>query len=208
MYWGTILGIAFALCGVVMIFKQRQSVGHSTFATSFSRIFRNSVVLKLIASGLLLVLLTGPLSAGKPTPPIAPSNLAATANSTTQITLTWKDNSSDESGFKIERAPASSGAWTQIGTVGPNVTVFASSGLSAATTYYYRVLAYNTRGNSAYSATASATTLAQAAVCNYGLSASSASVAAAGGSGSFNVTAGSGCTWNSSSGAPWSSTAN
>src|SRR5206468_12564526 len=39
-----------------------------------------------------------------PSPPAAPSSLAATATSSSQINLSWTDNSSNESGFKIERA--------------------------------------------------------------------------------------------------------
>jgi hypothetical protein len=33
-----------------------------------------------------------------------------------QINLSWTDNSSNETGFKVERATSSGGAWTQIGT--------------------------------------------------------------------------------------------
>lgn len=91
-------------------------------------------------------------------PPGAPSNLAATAVSTSQINLTWTQNSSDETGFKIERATSSGGTYTQIATVGANVTSYANTGLSGSTTYYYRVRSYNSWGNSAYSAVDSAKT--------------------------------------------------
>jgi hypothetical protein len=36
-------------------------------------------------------------------PPAAPTNLVATAVSSSQINLTWTDNSNNETGFKIER---------------------------------------------------------------------------------------------------------
>ena len=42
--------------------------------------------------------------------------------------------------------------------MGPNVTTYPATGLQALTTYSFRVLAFNTFGNSAYSNTASATT--------------------------------------------------
>jgi titin len=91
-------------------------------------------------------------------PPNAPSNLIATPISSSQINLTWQDNSSDETGFKIERK-AGSGSYSQIATVGANVTSYSNTLLSANTTYYYRVRAYNAAGNSAYSNEALATTL-------------------------------------------------
>jgi predicted phage tail protein len=90
--------------------------------------------------------------------PAAPSGLTAVAVSNSQINLAWTDNSANEDGFKIERSLNGS-AWTEIGTVTRNVTSYASTGLSANKTYYYRVRAYNMLGNSAYSATASAKTL-------------------------------------------------
>src|SRR5260221_2894930 len=50
--------------------------------------------------------------AGKLTPPVAPSGLAVTALSSSQIRLGWQDNSSNETGFKIDRATSSSGPWS------------------------------------------------------------------------------------------------
>jgi hypothetical protein len=89
--------------------------------------------------------------------PNAPSGLTATAVSRSQINLTWNDNSNNEDGFRIERG--SNNTWTQIGTVEPDVRSFSSTGLSANKSYSYRVRAFNMRGNSAYSNTASAKTL-------------------------------------------------
>ncbi|MDZ7268026.1 MAG: discoidin domain-containing protein [candidate division KSB1 bacterium] len=91
-------------------------------------------------------------------PPAAPSNLTATAVSSSQINLNWTDNSANEDGFKIERKTGASGSYAVIATVGANVTSYANTGLVAGTTYYYRVFAYNTGGNSAYSNEANAMT--------------------------------------------------
>lgn len=64
--------------------------------------------------------------------------------------LTWQDASSDELGFKIERKTGLGGTYRQIAIVGPNVTSYTDTGLSQGTTYYYRVSAYNSKGQSPY----------------------------------------------------------
>ena len=58
------------------------------------------------------------------------------------------------------------GAFTQIASVGANVRTYGSTGLGGGTRYWYRVRAYNTAGNSAYSNEASATTLGPLAPSN------------------------------------------
>ena len=90
-------------------------------------------------------------------PPAAPSNLSASTVSSSAIDLAWDDNSTDEDGFEVERS-ADGTNFSQIATVGSNVASYSDSGLSASTTYHYRVRAYNASGNSGYSNTASATT--------------------------------------------------
>jgi PKD repeat protein len=96
-----------------------------------------------------------------PPPPAAPSNLTASAVSSSQINLAWTDNSGDEDGFKIERCQgAGCTNFAQIATVGANVTTYSNTGLSASTTYRYRVRAHNASGDSPYSNEAEATTLA------------------------------------------------
>jgi C1A family cysteine protease len=93
------------------------------------------------------------------TVPTAPSSLSAAAASTTSINLTWKDNAANESGFKVEGCKGSScTAFSQIGTVGANVTACSSTGLTKGTTYRFRIRAYNSKGNSSYSSIVSATT--------------------------------------------------
>lgn len=96
-----------------------------------------------------------------PSAPAAPGGLTATAASSTQINLAWTDNSTNETAFKVERATSATGPWTEISsTVAANTTTYSASGLSASTTYHFRVRASNGTGDSDYSATASATTSA------------------------------------------------
>src|SRR5206468_695314 len=89
--------------------------------------------------------------------PAAPSRLTATTLSSTSTRIDWTDNANNETGFKIERSPNGSG-WSQIATVGANVTTYTDTTLNHNKTYYYRVRATNAIGDSAYSNTANATT--------------------------------------------------
>jgi hypothetical protein len=92
--------------------------------------------------------------------PSAPTNLTATASSSTQINLSWTDNSNNETSFKIERAPGGTSTYTEIASVNAGVTTYQNTGLSASTSYIYRVRAYNSAGHSAYTNTSTATTQA------------------------------------------------
>lgn len=90
-------------------------------------------------------------------PPAAPTNLTAITTSSYSVSLSWMDNSSNESGFRIEQS-VDGAAWTQIGTVYVNATTFKKLNLRPSTAYFFRVRAYNYYGNSVYSQTASVTT--------------------------------------------------
>jgi hypothetical protein len=67
-----------------------------------------------------------------------------------QLQLAWIDNANNEDGFKIERKAGTTGTYTQVATVGPNVTSYTDFSLADGATYCYRVRAFNSVGNSAY----------------------------------------------------------
>jgi hypothetical protein len=92
-----------------------------------------------------------------PPPPAAPTGLSASASACNQIDLSWTDNADNEDGFSIERSPDGS-SFSEIDTVGANVTTYNDTTVSELTTYYYQVRAYNSGGNSDYSNTDNATT--------------------------------------------------
>ncbi|MDE2978196.1 MAG: fibronectin type III domain-containing protein, partial [Acidobacteriota bacterium] len=76
------------------------------------------------------------------TPPAAPSGLAAIEAGATSATLTWTDNSSDETGFVIEYRPFRRRAWTTWGTeAGMNATTITVTGLTSGVAYGFRVYA-------------------------------------------------------------------
>jgi len=86
-----------------------------------------------------------------------PTGLAASANGSSQINLSWTDNSPDEDGFNIERSPDGS-SWAPLTDVAADVEAYADTGLDAGTSYYYRVRSFNAGANSSWSNTASDTT--------------------------------------------------
>lgn len=89
--------------------------------------------------------------------PDAPSGLTATAAGTGEINLSWTVVGS-ATGYKVFRSGSANGTYTEVGTSTTNS--YQNTGLTAATTYYYKVKAVNSSGESAFSAAASATTQA------------------------------------------------
>jgi titin len=108
--------------------------------------------------------------------PAAPSNLVATSDSNTSISLSWVDNSDNETEFRIERGTTSTGPFTQIAATSVGVTAYSNTLLTASTTYYYRVRANNSAGDSAVSNVATATTRPAAPSGLVATSASSTSI--------------------------------
>lgn len=91
-------------------------------------------------------------------PPTAPAGLTASAVAHNRIQLNWQDAASNELGFYVERAATAAGPWSVIATPAANTTAYNDSTVTGSTTYYYRVRAYHTTGQSSYSNVASATT--------------------------------------------------
>ena len=103
------------------------------------------------------------IQSGSIQPPAAPSGLAASAASSSQINLTWTDNSNNETSFILERS-TDNVTFTQVATPAQNATSYNDTNLLSSTLYYYRIRATNAVGPSANSNVASATTLVSTAL--------------------------------------------
>ena len=90
--------------------------------------------------------------------PAAPSALTAT-DTGTAVNLRWADNSSNETGFVIQRATGTS-AFTTLATVTGGVTTYSDPTALASALYTYRVAAISTAGNSGFSNPVAITTSA------------------------------------------------
>lgn len=79
--------------------------------------------------------------------PLNPTNLTGNNPASSQIVLTWTDNSTNETGFKIERKTAQTN-YTLVGNSNADVTTYTDNTVSNNIPYTYRVYAYNNVGNS------------------------------------------------------------
>jgi chitodextrinase len=98
--------------------------------------------------------------------PTAPGTLVASAISASQINLTWAASTDNVgvTGYQVERCQgAACSSFAPLAAV--TTTSYSSTGLTATTSYSYRVRATDAAGNlSAYSSTASATTATPALI--------------------------------------------
>lgn len=78
----------------------------------------------------------------------APSNLTATALSSSQMDVAWQDNSDNEGGFEVWVAITGASAFTLWSTTGPNVTKASFTGISAEQEYCAEARAFTTLGKS------------------------------------------------------------
>ena len=106
----------------------------------------------------------GNASVGAGSSPSAPSNATAVAASHTQLNISWRDDSANESGFEIHRSTTgASGVFSLLSSTGANATSYSDGGLTPASEYCYKVLAFRilgaTRKLSAFSNTSCAKTL-------------------------------------------------
>ncbi len=89
--------------------------------------------------------------------PAAPSNLSATVISTRQVNLSWTDNATNASGIVVQRSTNGS-SWSTLTTLSGTATSYSDTSVSKNKTYYYRVYAENSFGNSTDSNVVTATT--------------------------------------------------
>ena len=106
------------------------------------------------------------VSSGTQTAPQPPTNLSATAVSSSQINLSWNapsnNGGSPITGYKINRSDDGGTTWiTLVQNTQSTGTTYSDTGLSPSTTHSYRVFAINGVGTSPSSNTAIATTIAQ-----------------------------------------------
>ncbi|SHH33827.1 fibronectin type III domain-containing protein, partial [Desulfosporosinus lacus] len=87
--------------------------------------------------------------------PSAPTDLTASAKSSSEIYLDW-DTESGATSYYVYRAKTSSGTYTKIATT--TSSQYTDSDLSEDTAYYYKVVSVNSAGTSTYSAKTYATT--------------------------------------------------
>ena len=93
------------------------------------------------------------------TAPAAPSSVVATPVSSSQINLTWTDNSANQTSVEIDRSLDGVNFTPLVTNLSGSATTYSDTGLTASTMYYYRVIAKNSVGASPASTIASALTM-------------------------------------------------
>ncbi len=91
------------------------------------------------------------------TVPATPSGLSVVSKSSSSASLSWNDNASDESGYRLERSTDGTN-FSLLANLPANSRTFQDAGLTPSTKYYYRVRSFNTIGNSVWSNITSVTT--------------------------------------------------
>ena len=111
------------------------------------------------ASEVLTVLPGDALTAKSPAGLPAPTGVAATPLTTSQVRVSWTDASPNESGFQVYRSGTANGVFALVTTTGPNVSSWVDTGRSVSTPYCYKVRAFRGGTTSDFSTVSCATTL-------------------------------------------------
>ncbi len=109
------------------------------FDEGMYRVIVSNVIGSATSSGAFLIV-------HSPPPPDMPTNLNAVAISSSAITLTWNNNSTNATGIIIWRGDSYETTTQKVATVSASATSFTNTGLAAATLYYYSVQATNIYG--------------------------------------------------------------
>lgn len=121
-------------------------------------IIKTSYLARLIIQSFTIIFLSCTDNNNNEVTPIPPSNLVASAVSPSQIDLSWTDNSTNESGFKIERKTGAE-TYSAVATIDKDINTYSDKNLTDKTTYTYRIYSYNSAGKSpTYSNEIAATT--------------------------------------------------
>ena len=92
--------------------------------------------------------------------PLAPTGLAVSGTTRTSISLTWTDNATNETNYRVQRSNNGTTLWTTVANGLPaNTTGYTAAVTTPNTTRFFRVQAYNASGASAWSNVTSGTTL-------------------------------------------------
>jgi uncharacterized protein (TIGR02145 family) len=79
--------------------------------------------------------------------PLPPLNLIGNTPVSSEVYLSWTDNSTNETGFKIERKTGT-GTYSVVGSTNADITIWTDKEVVNGTSYTYRVYAYNSAGSS------------------------------------------------------------
>lgn len=90
--------------------------------------------------------------------PASPTELTVTAVSDSEVTITWQDNSDDESGFEIWRSKGNANMMQRIAKLPAELQVYVDEGLEKSTIYFYSVKSISEFGPSTGNEIASDTT--------------------------------------------------
>ena len=83
--------------------------------------------------------------------PNAPSDLTTESKSIEHVKIGWEDNSNTETEYVVEKSTNNANSYVVVANYPANIVSHIDVNVSVGTTYYYRVKAVNTQGDSEYS---------------------------------------------------------